>query len=153
MTDTADSTATDNTTWQIRRMTPEDYDDAYALWDRTPGMHLHSLNNTYGGIVRLLDANPNTCLVAVDGNDSIVATALGATDGRKGYLYHIAVDEQWRSQGIGSTLVHRIEDAFQAVGIVKVGILVVADNEDGKRFWKHQGWKTRPDVVYFDHDL
>ena len=111
-----------DTTWRIRRMTPEDYDDTYALWDRTPGMHLHSLNNTYGGIVRLLDANPNTCLVAVDGNDSIVATALGATDGRKGYLYHIAVDEQWRGQGIGSTLVHRIEDAFQAVGIVKVGI-------------------------------
>ena len=151
MTDTAHSK--NDTTWRIRRMTPEDYDDAYALWDCTPGMHLHSLNNTYGGIVRLLDANPNTCLVAVDGNDSIVATALGATDGRKGYLYHIAVDEQWRGQGIGSTLVHRIEDAFQAVGIVKVGILVVADNEDGKRFWKHQGWKTRPDVVYFDHDL
>ena len=151
MIDTAHSK--NDTTWRIRRMTPEDYDDAYALWDRTPGMHLHSLNNTYGGIVRLLDANPNTCLVAVDGNDSIVATALGATDGRKGYLYHIAVDEQWRGQGIGSTLVHRIEDAFQAVGIVKVGILVVTDNEDGKRFWKHQGWKTRPDVVYFDHDL
>ena len=151
MTDTAHSK--NDTTWRIRRMTPEDYDDAYALWDRTPGMHLHSLNNTYGGIVRLLDPNPTTCLVAVDGNDSIVATALGATDRRKGYLYHIAVDEQWRGQGIGSTLVRRIEDAFQAVGIVKVGILVVADNEDGKRFWKHQGWKTRPDVVYFDHDL
>ena len=151
MTDTAHSK--NDTTWRIRRMTPEDYDDAYALWDRTPGMHLHSLNNTYGGIVRLLDANPNTCLVAVDGNDSIVATALGATDGRKGYLYHIAVDEQWRGQGIGSTLVHRIEDAFQAVGIVKVGILVVTDNEDGKRFWKHQGWSPRPDVVYFDHNL
>lgn len=138
---------------RIRRMLPEDYEEAYALWQRTPGMHLHSLNNTYGGIALLISKNPESCFVAVDDEGHVIATALGATDGRKGYLYHVAVDEQWRSQGIGTRLIQRIMDVFKAFGIVKIGILVVADNAAGQEFWKKQGWNTRPDVVYFDHDL
>lgn len=146
------------TNWQdenvhIRRMTPEDYDEAYALWERTPGMHLQSLNNTYGGIALLISQNPDSCLVATDGDGKIIATTLGATDGRKGYLYHVAVDERWRGHGIGTTLINRVQDVFKANGIVKVGILVLVDNVNGQEFWKHQGWKTRPDVIYFDHDL
>ncbi|MBT1164532.1 GNAT family N-acetyltransferase [Bifidobacterium felsineum] len=146
------------TAWQdegirIRRMVPEDYEEAYTLWEHTPGMHLHSLNNTYGGIALLLAKNPDSCFVAVDESGKVIATALGATDGRKGYLYHVAVDEQWRGHGIGTTLINRIYDVFKAIGIIKIGIMVVADNIEGQRFWKKQGWKTRPDVIYFDRDL
>ncbi|MFT3944561.1 MAG: GNAT family N-acetyltransferase [Ancrocorticia sp.] len=138
---------------RIRRMQPEDYEQAYDLWTRTPGMHLHSLNNTYGGIALLLSKNPDSCFVAIDDDGAVVATALGSTDGRKGYLYHVAVDEQWRGQGIGTTLVGRIFDVFKAIGIVKIGLLVVTDNVEGQEFWKKRGWNTRPDVVYLDYDL
>ena len=137
----------------IRRMQPEDYEQAYDLWTRTPGMHLHSLNNTYGGIALLLSKNPDSCFVAIDAEGAVVATALGATDGRKGYLYHVAVDEQWRGHGIGTALVGRIFDVFKAIGIVKIGLLVVTDNAEGQEFWKKRGWNTRPDVVYLDYDL
>lgn len=137
----------------IRRMQPEDYEQAYDLWTRTPGMHLHSLNNTYGGIALLLSKNPDSCFVAIDDDGAVIATALGATDGRKGYLYHVAVDEQWRGHGIGTALVGRIFDVFKAIGIVKIGLLVVTDNLEGQEFWKKRGWNTRPDVVYLDYDL
>ena len=137
----------------IRRMQPEDYEQAYDLWTRTPGMHLHSLNNTYGGIALLLSKNPDSCFVAIDDDGAVIATALGATDGRKGYLYHVAVDEQWRAHGIGTALVGRIFDVFKAIGIVKIGLLVVTDNLEGQEFWKRRGWNTRPDVVYLDYDL
>ena len=137
----------------IRRMQPEDYEQAYDLWTRTPGMHLHSLNNTYGGIALLLSKNPDSCFVAIDDDGAVIATALGATDGRKGYLYHVAVDEQWRGNGIGTALVGRIFDVFKAIGIVKIGLLVVTDNLEGQEFWKKRGWNTRPDVVYLDYDL
>ena len=137
----------------IRRMQPEDYEQAYDLWTRTPGMHLHSLNNTYGGIALLLSKNPDSCFVAIDDDGAVIATALGATDGRKGYLYHVAVDEQWRGHGIGTALVGRIFDVCKAIGIVKIGLLVVTDNLEGQEFWKKRGWNTRPDVVYLDYDL
>ena len=137
----------------IRRMQPEDYEQAYDLWTRTPGMHLHSLNNTYGGIALLLSKNPDSCFVAIDDDGAVIATALGATDGRKGYLYHVAVDEQWRGHGIGTARVGRIFDVFKALGIVKLGLLVVTDNAEGQEFWKKRGWNTRPDVVYLDYDL
>lgn len=137
----------------IRRMQPEDYEQAYDLWVHTPGMHLHSLNNTYGGIAIVLASNPQSCFVAVDRDNNVVGTALGTTDGRKGYLYHVAVAEKWSHHGIGTKLVNRVHEVFKAMGIVKIGILVVADNIEGQQFWKRRGWNTRPDVVYLDHDL
>ena len=137
----------------IRRMQPEDYEQAYDLWTRTPGMHLHSLNNTYGGIALLLSKNPDSCFVAIDDDGAVIATAMGATDGRKGYLYHVAVDEQWRGHGIGNKQKNRNIDDLKTIGIVKIGLLVVTDNAEGQEFWKKRGWNTRPDVVYLDYDL
>ena len=55
--------------------------------------------------------------------------------------------------GIGTALVGRIFDVFKAIGIVKIGLLVVTDNAEGQEFWKKRGWNTRPDVVYLDYDL
>lgn len=150
---------------RIRRMVPEDYDAAYALWEQTVGMRLTALNNTYGGIAKLIAQNPQTCLVATtDGpagenevrssdGTAIVGTALGAVDGRKGYLYHVAVNDQWRGQGIGSSLISRVCDMFKADGIVTISLLATADNVSGQQFWQSQGWHKRPDVVYFTRDL
>ncbi len=150
---------------RIRRMVPEDYDAAYALWKQTVGMRLTALNNTYGGIAKLIAQNPRTCLVAttdgpVSGDEArssdgsrIVGTALGAVDGRKGYLYHVAVDERWRGRGLGSSLISRVCDVFKAVGIITISLLTTADNVSGQQFWESQGWRRRPDVVYFTRDL
>lgn len=150
---------------RIRRMVPEDYDAAYALWKQTVGMRLTALNNTYGGIAKLIAQNPQTCLVAttdgpVSGDEArssdgsrIVGTALGAVDGRKGYLYQVAVDERWRGRGLGSSLISRVCDVFKAVGIITISLLTTADNVSGQQFWESQGWRRRPDVVYFTRDL
>ncbi|MCI1636209.1 GNAT family N-acetyltransferase [Bifidobacterium sp.] len=140
-------------TVNIRRMVPEDYDASYALWSRTPGMHLHSLNNTYGGISEVILHNPDSSFVAFDESGGIVGTAIGATDGRKGYIYHLAVDEHFRGHGIGTRLVARIRDVLQAKGIEKIGVFIVNDNIQGQQFWGAQGWNPRSDVTYWDIDL
>jgi ribosomal protein S18 acetylase RimI-like enzyme len=137
---------------QIRKMTIADYDQAYALWQKTPGMHLQSLDNSRAGIKQVIDQNPTLCFVAEDQN-TIIGTILGATDGRKGYFYHVAVAKEYRHQQIGSQLIVSVLKGFRQQNIQKVGLFTVIDNLQGQNFWKHLGFKERPDIKYFDLDL
>ncbi len=50
-------------------------------------------------------------------------------------------------------LVGRILDVLKAIGIVKIGLLMVTDNLEGQEFWKKRGWNARTDVIYLDYDL
>lgn len=133
-------------------MTAGDYEKAYQLWSITPGMNLKSLNNTYEGIKSVIDHNPNLCFVAV-ANDQIVGTALGATDGRKGYLYHVAIDAEFRGQRVGSQLIERVVQGLKKQGITKIGLFTTNENTEGQAFWKHLGWHQRTDITYLDRDI
>jgi ribosomal protein S18 acetylase RimI-like enzyme len=137
---------------EIRKMIPEDYEGAYDLWTRVPGMNLNSLDNSYEGIARIIRKNPETCFVAVE-REQIVGTILGGTDGRKGFVYHTAVDPAQQGKGIGTILINRVCENFKKEKITKIGLFVVLDNENGKQFWGKKGWKLRPDIVYLDRDL
>ncbi|MGI6363975.1 MAG: GNAT family N-acetyltransferase [Bacillota bacterium] len=136
----------------IREMTIQDYDRLYALWAGTRGMGLRSVDDSREGIDRFLRRNPNTCFVAERAGD-IVGAIISGHDGRRGYIYHTAVKEEFRGQGIGKELVNRALAALKAEGITRCGLFVFADNVAGQNFWLSQGWVTRPDLVYFNLPL
>lgn len=136
----------------IRKMTVADYDAAYALWQSVPGMNLASLDNSKLGIASVINQNPALCFVATDG-DQVIGTALGATDGRKGYLYHVAVAPGYQGQHLATKLISHVKDGFKKQKITKIGLFVVVDNPAGKQFWQHLGFKERPDIEYLDLDL
>ncbi|MDN2454249.1 GNAT family N-acetyltransferase [Lactobacillus sp. UCMA15818] len=137
---------------KFRRMTINDYEQAYTLWERTPGMNLQSLDNTRAGIMRVIDCNSNLCFVAED-QEIVIATILGATDGRKGYFYHVAVAKNFQHQQIGKKLISKVLEEFKLENIEKVGLFTVMDNSEGQKFWEHLGFKERPDIKYLDLDL
>ncbi|UAK15452.1 GNAT family N-acetyltransferase [Sporolactobacillus terrae] len=137
---------------EIRKMIPDDYERAYDLWTRVQGMNLASLDNSYAGIARMIQRNPETCFVAAD-HDRIIGTILGGTDGRKGFIYHTAVDPKEQGQGIGTALIDRVCAQFKRDEITKIGLFVVINNEEGKQFWRQKGWNFRDDIVYLDRDL
>lgn len=133
-------------------MVPDDYEAAYDLWSRVPGMNLQSLDNSYDGIVRFIRKNPETNFVAVE-DKRIVGTILGGTDGRKGFIYHTAVDPDCQRRKIASYLIDRVCENFIKQKITKIGLFIVAENDSGKTFWRKKGWNFRPDIVYLDRDL
>lgn len=116
-------------------MIVSNYTFAYALWQSVVGMNLSSLNNSEQGIARLINKNLGLCFVAVD-RDQIVSRVLGATDGLKGYLYHVVVTKNQSKHG-GSQLLNQVITAFKHRDIHKIGLFVVANNQDGQDFWKH----------------
>ena len=131
----------------VRVMTIEDYDAVYALWMSCKGMGLNDVDDSREGIARYLKRNSSTCFVAVKGG-SIVGAILAGHDGRRGFIYHIAVHPDHRHQGIARELVDAALDALKQEGIAKAALVVFERNADGNAFWEKIGFTTREDLVY-----
>jgi ribosomal protein S18 acetylase RimI-like enzyme len=138
----------------IRVMTGEDYPRLYELWKAAPGMGLRSLDDSAAGIGRFLARNPGACFVAEAGAGGELAGAiLSGHDGRRGYIYHAAVQEKRRRRGIGSALVRAVEAALVREGIARIALAAYKPNEGGNRFGEKAGFLPREDLVYRDKSL
>lgn len=136
----------------IRPMIIEDYDDVYRLWTLTKGMGLNNLDDTKTGINIFLQRNPNTCFVATFHNE-IIGTIISGHDGRRGYIYHTAVSENFRKKGIGQKLVASSLSALKTEGINKVALVVFSKNKLGNLFWEKIGFRKREDLIYRDKTI
>ena len=130
----------------IQVMTRSDYDGVYHLWIHTPGMGLNTTDDSLEGIDKFLKRNPTTSFVAKC-NGKIIGVIMAGHDGRRGYIYHTAVLPEYRSQGIGKTLVDRAMSALDAEGIHKVALVAFQANEIENGFWESIGFTQRDDLV------
>ena len=129
----------------VRNFTLEDFNSALDLWKQTPGVGVGQ-SDQKEAIQIFLERNPGLSFVAVTETGQIVGTALSGHDGRRGYLYHLAVNPAYRRGGIGRRLVDAVIQALTAAGISKVHLFVYGENELGKAFWRSQGWEQRDDL-------
>ena len=137
---------------EIRPMYLADYEAVYRLWTSAPGVGLQSLDDSEAVISRYLERNPTTCFVATH-SDQIVGSILAGHDGRRGYLYHAMLAEDFRGKDVGRALVETALDALKQEGIHKAALVVFKDNESGSRFWKALGWECRDDLLYYNKSL
>lgn len=131
----------------IRLMTIDDYEKIYELWMSCEGMGLNNLDDSKEGIEIFLNRNPDTCFVA-EVEDAIVGAIIVGNDGRRGYIYHTAVNPQYRQQGIAKSLVETAMAALQSIGINKAALVVFERNESGNDFWEKMGFTVRDDLRY-----
>jgi ribosomal protein S18 acetylase RimI-like enzyme len=143
---------------KIKEMTIDDYEEAYSLWAGIEGMGLRSLDDSREGIERFLERNSHTCFVcrnrgASPGRGVLAGAILCGHDGRRGYIYHAAVHDDYRRRGIGRDLVNQVISALKKEGIKKVGLVVFSHNERGNAFWESLGFDRRDDLYYRDLSL
>ena len=136
----------------IRVMTMKDYDEVFALWSKIKGFAMRSIDDSYIGVERFLKRNPNTSVVAIE-DDKIVGAILCGHDGRRGCLYHVCVDPDYRLRGIGKSMVVFCMKALKDEHISKVSLIAFTANDIGNAFWKTIGWTKREDLNYYDFVL
>jgi ribosomal protein S18 acetylase RimI-like enzyme len=137
--------------YEIRAMTIGDYDPVYALWQSCEGIGL-SAADSRTAIDRFLRRNPGLAFAAWEGN-ILAGAVLTGEDGRRGYLYHLAVSPQHRRQGIGRALVERCVFGLKERGIQKCHIFVYSDNQAGMAFWAQLGFELRRELVIMSREI
>lgn len=136
----------------IRKMTTADYEDVFRLWRSTGNMGLRSLDDSKEGIEFFLKRNPDTNFVAVD-SDTVIGVILSGHDGRRGYIYHTVVANEYRRQGVGKLLVEAAVAALQQEGITRVCLNVMTTNDAGKKFWENMGWENKDFLDFYSKSI
>ena len=136
-------------TIQLREFTAADYDAVLDLWRSSEGIVLRDVD-ARGSLLAYLQRNRGLSFVAVEAN-VIVGAVLCGTDGRRGYLQHLAVAATHRRRGIGRALVDRSLTGLQEQGIAKCHLMVLSDNVSARQFWSRLGWQDRSDVLLMSH--
>jgi ribosomal protein S18 acetylase RimI-like enzyme len=130
--------------YRIEPMSMDDFNDVLRLWKKTDGVGITE-SDSRSATRQYLARNPGLSLVARDGR-RIVGTVLCGHDGRRGYLYHLAVAKAHRRNGLGRKLVDLCLAKLEKLGIPRCNAYVFADNRDGEAFWLRNGWEKRSHI-------
>ena len=114
-----------------------DYEQMIALWNNTPGIGLSDADSKRN-ISQFLERNPGLSFV-YEIDKRIIGTVLCGHDGRRGYIYHLAVDLAFRKQGIGKELMARSLDKLRHKRIAKCHLFLYSENEDAIQFYGRTG--------------
>ncbi|HEX9495125.1 MAG TPA: GNAT family N-acetyltransferase [Candidatus Limnocylindria bacterium] len=98
-------------------------------------------------LARFAERNPGLFLLAEE-DGHLVGSALAGWDGRRGWLYHVAVHKDERRRGIGGQLVAEVEARLRAIGCPKLNLIVWDDNTWAMRFWEALGYRREKTVEY-----
>lgn len=128
-----------------------DYEPVIDLWKHAgPGIHVRR-SDTPKEILKKVQRDPDLFLVA-EADGKLIGSVLGGFDGRRGLVYHLAVDESHRKQGLGQALMVELESRLRAKGCIRCYLLVTKDNESAIRFYQASGWE-KMDLHIFGKDL
>ena len=128
-----------------------DYDAAVALWNELDGVEIAE-GDSREEIREYLERNRGLSRVA-ENDGAIVGAALCGHDGRRGWIYHLAVSPSFRGRGVGKLLLDDCMDGLRRAGIKRAIILVADDNPAGHEFWIRNGWEDLDFCVPMGRDV
>lgn len=119
---------------------PDDYETVYSLWANAgSGIQLRR-SDEIEEIKKKLERDPDLFLVA-EVQNTIIGAVLGGYDGRRGMMYHLAVTQKYRKQGIGELLMNKLEENLRKKGCIRYYLLVTKDNKTAIDFYQSRGWE------------
>jgi ribosomal protein S18 acetylase RimI-like enzyme len=135
---------------RIREFRISEYEEVYDLWKQAgliirPGDDLH-------GVETKLRRDPDLFLVAED-SGRIVGCVLGAWDGRRGWINHLAVAPSHQRKGVGASLIRELERRLAKKGATKVNAQVYKWNTKSLEFFKVAGYEIHSDLIMIGKQL
>ncbi|MGO1297838.1 MAG: GNAT family N-acetyltransferase [Vibrio sp.] len=125
-------------------MVVSDYDLVRRLWLNTEGMSIKDADSR-DSIAHYLARNSGLSFVAECQHD-IAGAILVGTDGRRGYVQHLAVSPYYRKQTLGRRLLEHAIEALAKMGISKTHLFVLNENANAQQFYEHMDWFPRDEV-------
>ena len=128
----------------IRVFQPHDYSQVRELW-RSSGLTLNR-SDDLPSLLRTIERDPELFLVAEAGGE-IIGAVLARFDGRRAYIYHLAVSAKHRGNSIGTALMDETMSRLKAMGCEKVNLHVTIENAGVTEFYEGLGF-TKGELIY-----
>ncbi len=129
----------------LREFDASDWEAAWDIWEaELAGTNDDSWQKDK--VVEFLNRNRGLSFVAeIDG--TLAGTVMCGYDGRRGYIYHLAVTESQKRKGIGTALMSLALSKLKDEGAGRVHLMVLAENECAKMFYDKLGFEHRKDIT------
>ena len=124
------------------------YDEVVELWRRA-GIEMVS-SDTIDEVTRVFNRNPDLILIGKV-QEKVIAVVIGAFDGRRGYVHHLAVDPNYQKMGFGKTIMDALIEQFRKMNIHKVHLFIEKSNRSVVEFYKNIGWDVREDLTMMSY--
>jgi len=135
---------------RVRAMSSSDHGELIRLWSSFPGNAITEADSREG-FEAFLARNGSFCFTACE-KDEIVGSVMAGSDGRRGYVYHLAVRADHQRKGIGGTLMRTAERALSDSGLEKIHLFIFSDNP-AVAFYEKSGWHVRDDITVMSRVL
>ncbi len=135
----------------IDQFTMDDYAVVHVLWQRAD---LWMRPSDGPAEVQLrLERDPDLFLVARDRGGTVVGTVMGGWDGRRAYVYHLAVMPERQRQGIAGRLMDELERRFRDRGALKAKLQIEVENDASRAFFRQRGYRLESDCEPWGKEL
>jgi ribosomal protein S18 acetylase RimI-like enzyme len=135
----------------IDEFTMDDYPVVYVLWQRS-GLWMRPSDGPEHTLLKLA-RDPQLFLVARDAAAGVVGTVMGGWDGRRAYVYHLAVLPERLREGIATQLIDELEERFRRLGALKAKTQILVENEASKGFFAARGYELETDCEPWGKEL
>jgi ribosomal protein S18 acetylase RimI-like enzyme len=124
----------------------KDYANVIELWKNAgEGIQLRRSDEP-DEILKKIKRDPDLFLVA-ESQGKLIGAVMGGFDGRRGLMYHLAVQREFRKLGIATQLTEMLEDRLRKKGCIRYYLLVTKNNDEAIRFYKDREWEEMDLIV------
>ena len=135
---------------RIREFQLDDYEKVVELW-KDSGIILRP-GDEFEGVKLKLQRDPDLFLIA-EKDHRILGVVLGAWDGRRGWINHLAVRSGERRSGIGKALISELERRLVKKGALKVNAQIYKSNNQSLAFFKALNYEIQSDLIMLGRNL
>ena len=132
----------------IKKFSMKYYNDVLQIWNAS-GISVGS-SDEREEIKRVLRKNSDLFLVGLI-EKKVIAVVIGAFDGRRGYVHHLAVSPEYQNKGYGRKIMEELHKRFRNLNVHKVHLFIEKYNEEVINFYKKLGWEIRDDLIMMSY--
>jgi len=133
---------------EIRTLSIANYKAITNLWSRAKLPFRPKGRDSKKAMATQMKADPDFFLGAYEGGKLIGAVII-TCEGRKGWINRLAVDPDYRHQGLAKALIAECERILRKRDIRLFCALIDDDNAPSKKLFKKCGYIEHHDIIYF----
>ncbi|MCK4384484.1 MAG: GNAT family N-acetyltransferase [Candidatus Lokiarchaeota archaeon] len=133
---------------KIEKFNLKYYHTVVKLWKKA-GIEVGS-SDTKDEIARVLNRNPDLFLIGKE-DGKIIAVVIGAFDGRRGYVHHLAVDLDYQKRRYGKIIMDELIERFRKKKVHKIHLFIEKTNPEVVDFYSNLGWNVRDDLIMMSY--